>query len=117
MLSKKNRLQKNSSFIATYHQNRVVSDEFFVLYAGKNKTEGYDTKFGFIVSKKVHKRAVVRNKIKRHLREAVKLYIKENDCAFMSVILKAKPASIEADFQTSLKSVNKLLSKLAIKFI
>ena len=36
------------------------------------------TRFGYIVSKKVDKRAVVRNKIKRILREIFRMAIKDN---------------------------------------
>lgn len=116
MLSKKNRLTSNSSFKATYCQNRVVSDEFFVLFGGKNKaSEEIMTKIGFVVSKKIDKRATVRNKIKRRLREAMGKYLKENDPKFMSLIFKAKEKSKEADYSQILKSVYKLIDKLANK--
>ncbi len=117
MLNKKNRLKSNSSFKATYCQNRVVSDEFFVLFAGKNKNKEGETKAGFVVSKKIDKRAVVRNKIKRRMREAFQAYLKENNPPFMSYILTAKEKSKEADFRTILKSVYKLTEKMAKKFI
>ena len=118
MLNKKFRLTSNSSFIATYHQKKVVSDEFFVLYGGKNKTdENIPSKFGFVVSKKVHKRAVIRNKIKRRLREAVYIYIKENNTPCISYILSAKENSTEADFKQTLTSVNKLFKRIATKYV
>ena len=117
VLSKKNRLTSNSSFIATYHQKRVVSDEFFVLYAGKNKTEEkQETKFGFVVSKKVHKRAIIRNKIKRRLREAVSSYIKENDVNFISMVVCAKDNSVSCNYKDILKSVYALMNKIAKKW-
>ena len=118
MLNKELRLTSNSSFVATYHQKKVVSDEFFVLYAGKNKTEELaPSKFGFVVSKKVHKRAVIRNKIKRRLREAVHIYIKENNTPCMSYILSAKENSTNANFNKTLKSVNKLFKRIATKYV
>ena len=118
MLKKKFRLQTNSSFKATYFQNRVVSDEFFVLYAGKNKENIDDiTRAGFVVSKKVDKRATVRNKIKRRLREAYSFYMKQNKIKYMSLIFIAKEKAKETDYYDTLKSVNKLMEKLANKFI
>lgn len=116
MLNKKNRLTSNSSFKATYFQKNVVSDEFFVLYAGKAKeNKDTQTKFGFVVSKKVHKRAVIRNKIKRRLRESVWKYLAEVNPIFMSVIFIAKEKSSEATFCEILKSVYKLMDKMANK--
>lgn len=118
MLNKKNRLKTNSSFKATYCQNRVVSDEFFVLYAGRNKLETEtDTKIGFVVSKKIDKRAVIRNKIKRRMRESFKIYLKEKEIPYLSLIMSAKENAKNADFQITLKSVYKLMGKMANKFI
>lgn len=118
VLNKKNRLKTNSSFKATYCQNRVVSDEFFVLYAGRNKLETEtDTKIGFVVSKKIDKRAVIRNKIKRRMRESFKIYLKEKEIPYLSLIMSAKENAKNADFQITLKSVYKLMDKMANKFI
>lgn len=116
MLSKKYRLKSNSSFKATYCQNRVVSDEFFTLFAGKNKSNpDLNTRAGFVVSKKVHKRAVVRNKIKRRLREAFYRYLKEYNPSFISVIFKARENSVNSNYEDTLKSVYNLMNKIANK--
>ena len=118
MLNKKNRLTTNSSFKATYCQNRVVSDEFFVLFAGKNRQdENIDTKIGFVVSKKISKRAVVRNKIKRRMRESFRIYLKDNKIPYMSLIMTAKENAVSANYTTTLKSVYKLMNKMANKFV
>ncbi len=122
MLKKQNRLKSNSSFKATYSQKRVVSDEFFVLYAGRNKENPeFETKIGFVVSKKIHKRAVKRNRIKRLAREAVRLSFKNKEIEscklFQSLIYVAKDESLNLDFEKTKKSVTKLINKLANKFI
>ena len=118
MLNKRNRLKTNSLFKATYCQNRVVSDEFFVLFAGKNKPDcNYEPKIGFVVSKKTDKRAVVRNKIKRRMRESFRIYLKEKEIPYMSLILTAKENAKNINFEITLKSVYKLMDKMANKFI
>lgn len=127
MLKRKFRLKKNSSFKATYSNRRVVSDEFFVLYGGRNKDNPENpTRIGFVVSKKIHKRAVKRNRIKRLIREATRLLIKEKTneryVAFQSLIFVAKDGTLkdgalELDFNKATASVTKLIDKLANKFI
>ena len=52
-----------------------------------------DLKIGFVVSKKVHKSAVKRNRLKRQMREVVRLLLKENKLkhGFMiSIMAKAE---------------------------
>ncbi|MBQ2643989.1 ribonuclease P protein component [bacterium] len=79
MLNSKYRLRKNIAFVATFKLKNTVSNEFLTLYKGKDKSDfNAITKVGFIVSKKVHKRAVKRNKIKRRLREIYWVIYKNN---------------------------------------
>ena len=74
-----------------------------ILYAGKNKLDkNCPTRVGFVVSKKVSKRAVKRNKIKRLMREKVRQMFLDNDSlnllnAYQSLILSAKPKIIELE--------------------
>src|SRR3972149_4328337 len=61
MLSKKNRLSK----FTKRERTKTVSFPFFTLkYA---KTGEKDLKFAFVISKKIDKRAVIRNKVKRQI--------------------------------------------------
>ena len=112
MLSKKNRLTKSSSFKATYCQNRVVSDEFFVLFAGKNKQkDDIETKIGFVVSKKIDKRATVRNKIKRQLRAI----LRQNLNTFVGAknyVIVAKPSIVDLTYQQIEKEILISMSKI-----
>ncbi len=116
MLNKKYRLKKSSAFNATYRLKNIVSDKNLCIYLGKEKDNpDIFTKFAFIVSKKIHKRAVVRNRIKRLMRESIRLMLKNNiNISFnkyLSVICVAKQSAIEADF-TQINSSIKHLSEL-----
>ena len=80
MLPQQYRLKNQKAFEATYRQRQVVSDTLLSLHIGKKKPENFSgaTKIGFVVSKKLHKRATKRNRIKRLMREACRLELKNN---------------------------------------
>jgi ribonuclease P protein component len=116
MLQKKYRLKKHSAFIATYRINNTKSDKNVCIFLGKEKKdENIPTKFAFVVSKKIHKRAVVRNRIKRLMRESIRLMLKENKIPFihkyLSVICVAKQNSINCNFPDIDNTLKNLLNK------
>lgn len=118
MLQKKFRLKKYSAFIATYKMNNAVADKNVCIYFGREKTNpDKQTKFAFVVSKKIHKRAVVRNRIKRLMRESIRLQLKENKIDFLnkylSVICVAKTSAVGVPFSEIDASLKTLLSKKA----
>lgn len=78
MLPKKYRLKNNSAFKATFRVKNSKYKNGISVFFGKPKTDDQDIKIGFIVSKKTHKRAVKRNKIRRLMRESIRLILKNN---------------------------------------
>ncbi len=116
MLTKNLRLKKYSAFIATYSLNNKAADENLCIYFGKEKQDAeISTKFAFVVSKKIHKRAVIRNRIKRLMRESVRLLLKNNKIEnlnkYLSVIIVARKGSIGADFEKINNSIYDLIKK------
>ena len=119
MLPKNYRLKNDRAFNATYRLKNIVSDKYFLLYFGAPiKEEGQSLKIGFVVSKKFHKRAVKRNRIKRLLREVIRLKIKNGELMdsqkLRSMIFIAKPPSIELDYKSVENAVTKLLERIKI---
>ena len=103
MLKKQYRLKNTFAFNATYNHHHIISDSNVCIYLGKEKTDfSLKTRFAFVVSKKIHKRAVVRNRIKRLMRETIRLAIKNNELNninnYISLIFVAKHNSISASF-------------------
>jgi len=86
MLSKENRLKKSKDVKQVLKQGAGRKSRF--LFLKFQKKESGLPRFGFIVSKKVSNKAVVRNKVKRRLRESVRIFIKEvqkpADCVFIA---------------------------------
>jgi ribonuclease P protein component len=74
-LPKEFRLKKRKNFEKIKNKGQKVHTPLFVALILKGQKEG--PKFGFVVSKKIDKKAVGRNKIRRRLSEAVKGLLSE----------------------------------------
>lgn len=121
MLPKNQRLKKNSAFSATYRLKKSVASALFFLHVGKLKEDkNYPTKTGFVISKKVHKHAVKRNKLKRRLREAFRNLQKEglidDSSKFLSLIFIARGNAFEADYKKVYHDVKQLVEKANSRF-
>ena len=116
MLSKKYRLKNPVAFIATYKQNIAISDRNICIYFGKKLTEeNKNVRIAFVVSKKIHKRAVVRNRIKRLMRENFRKILAMPEFNFVkeytSIICVAKKGAIEANYHDIKSSLEEILNK------
>lgn len=121
MLKKRYRLKNKKAFDATYNLKQVVSNSLLILYIGKKKTKNeLDTKFGFIASKKYHKRAVKRNRIKRLVRESVRLILKNNEFCelnnYLSFIFVPKNDALDTNFYDIDNAVKDLFLRGLNKF-
>jgi len=65
VLAKENRLKKKTDFDFVFNKGKGLKKDFLFLKLVKNNLS--ITRFGFIVSKKVSNRAVVRNKARRRM--------------------------------------------------
>lgn len=114
MLPKEYRLKKKSAFNATYKTGKVFHKGGITVFCGKNKTTDFPTKVGFVVSKKIHKRAVKRNRIRRLMRESLRLYIKENSFSpkYMSLVFTGSTKLLGQNFKEVNSSMLKLLEMI-----
>ena len=71
MLKKELRIRKQKDFENIYSKGVYYSEGFLAVKFIENKK--LFSRFGFIVSKKISKKAVERNRIKRILRESIRL--------------------------------------------
>ena len=116
MLPKQYRLKKRSAFKATYKVKNSSHSGGVTLFAGLKKKEDYPTKVGFVVSKKVHKRAVRRNRLKRLMRESYRLLLKENNLGnsqnYISLIFVGTDKVLGKDFKHIKSSIEKLVGRI-----
>ncbi len=115
MLPKQFRLKKKSAFTATYKVKNSSHKGGVTLFAGlKKKSADIPTKVGFVVSKKTHKRAVKRNRLKRLMRESYRQILKENQLGkaelFLSLIFVGKENALEKNFAEIKQIIKDLLA-------
>lgn len=108
MLPKENRLKKEKEFETVFKGGRAVKGSNIFLKYLANGTD--KTKVGFVVSKKVSKLAVERNKIKRRMREVVRLKKKEIKEG-LSIIFIALPSINNVEYGEIKKDIENLFNK------
>ena len=111
MLPEKNRLKKKKDFKEILKKGRGFKEDFLIAKIKKNEFK--EARLGFIVSRKVSKKAVVRNRIKRRLREVAKLRIGEIK-EHVDIVLIALPGTATKNFKEIKETMEKLLVKAGL---
>lgn len=101
------RLTKNLEFINVYKSGKRVSSPFFVMYIKKNDL-GY-SRLGVSVSKKVGK-SVIRNKIKRQIKEIVRKNYNFINSGW-DIVFSVKPAAVQLNYAQMEKEIINLLKR------
>lgn len=111
MLSKNNRLHKEKEIKSLIHRGQTFFlPEFIIKYQQNQKNS---TRFTFVVSTKVDKKAVVRNRLKRQLREVIRGVLPRVSGGF-DVLIIAKSSSLGLDFAGLTKQMTFALQKIKL---
>lgn len=108
MLKKEFRLRKQKDFENVFNKGFYFSNNLLSLKATENDSP--ISRFGFIVSKKISKKAVERNRVKRLLRESIRL-MRENIKIGFDVVFIPKIEIVGKSFAEVDSSVEKLLKR------
>ena len=108
MLPQDSRLQNEKDIERVYKKGKSFKEDFLVLKVVKNSLA--KSRFAFIVSQKVSKKAVARNKVKRRLRETIKKQTKIITPGFDNLVI-ARSEAVERNFPEIEKVLIKLLKR------
>lgn len=113
MLKKNYRLKNKSAFNATYRIQNSFYKNGIIMFLGQKKIDS-NCKIGFVVSKKTHKRAVKRNRLKRLMRESVRLIIKDgfDFKNTQSIVFVGKSRALGKSFKEIDSSIKELLKEI-----
>ena len=117
MLKKQYRLKSKKAFNAIYRLKNSTHLGGVSLFVGIKKTDdNQPTRVGFVVSKKTHKRAVRRNRLRRLMRESYRILQKENNLGnsqnHLSLIFVGGEKALDKTFLEMKEIVLKLLLRL-----
>lgn len=111
MLPKLYRLTAEKDFARIFSKGRAFQGRGLTVKAVRNGLEG--TRVGFVVSTKISKRAVVRNKIKRRMREIVGKRTAKL-LAGVDIVFLAKTESITMPFVDVERSIDDVLGRAGL---
>lgn len=107
MLPQKNRLKKRKEF-AYIHKNgtKIHSKNLSLTYT---QSKFINTRVGFVVSNKVGN-AVVRNQVKRRMRETIRQQL-NNMRTHQNLVFIAHPSIVECDFSNIKEEITQVLNR------
>ncbi|MEK7083752.1 MAG: ribonuclease P protein component [Patescibacteria group bacterium] len=123
MLQQEHRLKHDRDFDTLWKDGRFVGGNFLTLKYWKIDPARYprrayapsDLRIGFVVSTKVSKRAVERNRVKRQMREVIRLLLKQGTIHTGYLIACiAKPAIIGKTYGEIEKEIIMVLTRGAL---
>ncbi len=88
MLPNQNRLRREKDFLNVLKRGRSKTGEFLSLKFIKNNLSF--CRIGFLTSAKIFKKAVIRNKVKRRLRESIRKQLALNTIEYDMILIARK---------------------------
>lgn len=114
MLPKKHRLPLRTDLVYVQEKGKIFQGRLFSLLVVSQPHKSRPSRFGFIISTKIHKRAVKRNHARRLLIEAIRPFLSEIKPGLDAVFL-AKKTIVGKQLVEVKKEVGKLFKKSKLR--
>ena len=112
MIPKPSRIKRKKDFEIIFKRGKSFKNSFFILKFLNNNLK--ESRFGFVVSQKVSKKAVVRNKVRRRMSEIIKAQMAKITPG-IDLVLIALPGVNKKEFPEIKESLESALVKTKIK--
>ena len=116
-LPKAHRLRDRKDYRAVYEQGiRRYSPHLTLIALPSKENKNVvipATMFGISISKKVSKKAVIRNRIKRQIKGVIRTYLQSVNPGW-KVVIVVKPKAIECKYEHFLRELEELLKQTKI---
>lgn len=112
MLARQFTLKKDKEFKRVEQEGQLLQSDSFGL-AFYNRQDQENSHFGFIVSLKMSKEAVQRNRIKRALSEAVRYLLKDMQPGY-DIVFLTKPESLRRSTDQLMKETKAALERAGL---
>ncbi|MEA5448199.1 ribonuclease P protein component [Leptolyngbya sp. CCNP1308] len=126
MLPKHHRLRRSREFSKVYRQGRKAASAHLLVrvwslppatsakpVVASDSASSIGPRIGIVVSLKVHKRAVVRNRLKRRVRAALRTLLPRLRPA-QWIVISLKPEAAECEYGEFLRELEQLFTKLEV---
>ncbi|MGB3135532.1 MAG: ribonuclease P protein component [Nodosilinea sp.] len=121
MLPKHNRLRRSRQFSKVYRLGRKAVSAHLIVRVWTLTTSRRDPQpdqalgpcIGIVVSQKVHKRAVVRNRIKRQVRAALRTLLTQLSPSLW-IVINLRPEATQCEYGEYLRELEQLFNKLEV---
>ncbi len=117
-LPKANRLKDHRNFRQVYQAGKTYKSSHLVLRILSSSTLSNSdapppTRFGITISRKVSKKAVVRNRLKRQIRSAIRTLLPQVSSGWQVIII-VRHHAIECNYEHFLRELKQLLIQAEI---